>query len=260
MTHRSVDIGDMFFSASLTPMQRNWLLGLLVLWALLLFGGFIFGAPDAENTRRMPLWTRMASSIVLVAAAWSWFIFSRDTGIERYALLIAIGMTLGFLGDLFMAGVIPLPQHLLFGIGSFGIGHIFYIVAMLGLASQAGLTAAGPRWGAWAVWLLVGLGGWYLVAFRGQEHTLLTWIALPYALLLATTAGVATGLALQSSVFIPLAIGAVLFLISDLILAAVALFHVASFPLVHDVVWLTYGPAQMLIVYSVGAALTYFST
>lgn len=259
MTHRSADIGDMLFSSTLTPMQRNWLLGLLVLWALLLFGGFIFGSPDAENTRRMPLWTRMASSIVLVVAAWSWFLFTRDSGAERYALLIATGMTFGFLGDLFMADVIPLPQHLLFGIGSFGIGHVFYIIAILGLANLVGLTAAGPRWGALAVWLLLGLGGWYVVAFRGQEHTLLTWIALPYALLLATTTGVATGLALQSSLFIPLAIGAVLFLASDLILAAVSLFHVIGFPLVHDVVWLTYGPAQMLIVYSVGAALTYIT-
>ena len=64
----------------------------------------------------------------------------------------------------------------------------------------------------------------------------------------------ATGLALQVSAFVPLAIGAALFLLSDLILAA-ELFNGRSFPLIGDVIWLTYGPAQALIVYSVSAAL-----
>ena len=71
---------------------------------------------------------------------------------------------------------------------------------------------------------------------------------------LASSAGFATGLALNLSLFIPLAIGCALFLLSDLILAA-QLFAGLSFPLIGDVVWLTYGPAQMLIVYSIGAAL-----
>ena len=74
--------------------------------------------------------------------------------------------------------------------------------------------------------------------------------ALPYALLLASTAGFATGLALQSALFIPLALGAGLFLISDLILAT-QLFNKAYFWLISDVVWLTYGPGQMLIVFSI---------
>ena len=50
------------------------------------------------------------------------------------------------------------------------------------------------------------------------------------------------------------AVGAALFLASDLILAA-QLFNDLRFPLISDVVWLTYGPAQMLIVYSAGTAL-----
>ena len=71
---------------------------------------------------------------------------------------------------------------------------------------------------------------------------------------LASSAGFATGLALNLSLFIPLALGCALFLLSDLILAA-QLFAGLSFPLIGDLVWLTYGPAQMLIVYSIGAAL-----
>jgi hypothetical protein len=82
----------------------------------------------------------------------------------------------------------------------------------------------------------------------------LHYAALPYALLLSSTAGFATGLALNSGLFIPLALGCALFLLSDLIIAA-RLFNGVYFRLIDDVVWLTYGPAQMLIVYSVGAAM-----
>jgi hypothetical protein len=240
------------FSALTNPAQRMWLIGLLVLWALFLFGGFILGSGDPA--RRMPTWTRMASSATLVVAAYNWYLFARGTAVSGYALLIAIGMTFGFIGDLWLAGLLPGGRNVIGGIAAFGIGHIFYIIAFLRFSEAAGLAAAGPRWGALAVWLLLGAVGWYVVVFRGQPPTTITWIALPYALLLASTAGLATGLALQDGRFIPLAVGAALFLLSDLILAG-ELFAGLSFPLIGDVIWLTYGPAQMLIVYSVGYAL-----
>jgi hypothetical protein len=234
--------------------QQAFLLGLLVLWALLLFGGFLFGKRSAEGTRRMPAWTRMASSCTLVVAAWLWYAFTRETSVGGYALLIAVGMMLGLLGDLFLAPVFPIAQPVLAGIAAFGLGHVAYLVALVGFANAYGLNAPTPRWGALVVWLLIGAAGWYLVVFRGQKVTTLHWAALPYALLLASLAGVATELALQSALFVPLAIGAALFLLSDLILAG-ELFAGLSFPLIGDVIWLTYGPAQALIVYSVASAL-----
>ena len=246
------------FSALNSPQQRYWLLGLLFIWAILLFGGFLFGG-TADAARRMPTWSRMASSATLVAAAFSWYLFARGTAAAGYALLVAVGMTFGFLGDLLLAGVLPGGRNVILGIASFGVGHIFYITAMVRLAAEAGLTAPGPRWGALAVWLLVGLVGWYLVVWRGAASagilmSIVHWIALPYALLLATTAGLATGLALQDGRFVPLAVGAGLFLLSDLILAG-EMFSGLDFRLIGDVIWLTYGPGQMLIVYSIGAAL-----
>ena len=60
-----------------------------------------------------------------------------------------------------------------------------------------------------------------------------------------------TGLGLVCSISLTwMTVGAALFLISDLILAA-QLFNDLHFRGVGDVVWLTYGPGQMLIVYSV---------
>lgn len=234
--------------------QNLWLTALLALWAALLFGGFALGKPDADPTRRMPRWTRIGSSLALVIAAWSWAIFTRETAVSGYAPSIAAGMTLGFVGDLFMAKLLPLRQYVFGGIASFGLGHVVYIGGMSALAARAGLDAPTPRWAALIAWLCVGLVGWYVVIFRGQEHTPLHWAVLPYALLLSGTAGVAAGLALQDAAFVPLAVGAGLFLLSDLILAA-QLFTGARFPLIQDAVWLSYGPAQMLIVYSIGGAL-----
>jgi hypothetical protein len=242
--------------AGFAPAQRLWLLLLLAVWAAFLFGGFVFGRPDARHTRRMPAWTRMASSLGLVIAGWSWFWFSRSTSASAFALLLALGMTFGFLGDLFMARLLPVTQPVLGGMASFGLGHIAYVAGILAFSHRHGLDVPGPRWGAWIAWLLFGLAGWYVVAGRCQRpRTALRWAALPYSLLLASTAGLASGLALQAPTFFTLAAGGALFLLSDLILAA-RLFGNAYFPLLDDVVWLTYGPGQMLIVYSAGSALS----
>jgi hypothetical protein len=237
------------FTSLLGKPQGLWLLGLLLLWAALLFGGFLCGKLDARQTRRMPTWTRLVSSVVLVAAAWSWYWLTRGSAANTVALLIAVGMTLGMLGDVFMAKLLPVPQYVLWGMVAFGLGHVAYISAFWRLGNLRGLDASS-RWGAWAVWLLVGLIGWYFAVYRGQKPTVLHWAALPYALLLASTAGLASSRAVQAPVFVPLALGGALFLLSDLILAA-RLFSGAHFYLIDDVVWLTYGPAQALIVYAI---------
>lgn len=237
----------------MTP-ERLPLLILLVLWAGLLLGGFALGKRHEDGTRRMPAWTRLASSFVLVIAGWLWLLSARGSGAETFALLVAIGMTFGLVGDLFMAKlIVQSEKHVLGGIGAFGLGHIAYIIAFVGFGDAIGVTE--NRLAAWLIWLMIGIIGWYAAVYRGQaERSTLHYAALPYALVLASTAGFATGLALNLSAFAPLALGCALFLLSDLILAA-RLFNGVHFPLIDDVVWLTYGPAQMLIVYSIGAAI-----
>jgi uncharacterized membrane protein YhhN len=245
---------------TLTMIERYWLILLLIGWAALLFGGFAL-SKSANNTHRMPTWARMASSFTLAIAAWSWWLFTRQSDNGGLTLFIAIGMTLGFIGDLFMAKLlIKGENYVLAGIAAFGLGHVAYIIALVRYGNQAELADAGPRWGAIAsalvVWLIVGAVLWFLVVYRGADKpSTLHYAALPYALLLAGTTGVATGLALQDTVFIPVAIGAALFLFSDLLLAA-QLFNGANFPLINDVVWLLYGPGQMLIVFGAAYGIT----
>lgn len=234
----------------LTWPQVAWLLALLIAWALLLFSG-LWAEPEPGRLGRMPRNRRMLSSLMLVAAGWSLALFSRNTQAANYAAFIALGMTLGFIGDLFMANLLPGSQPVLGGMAAFGLGHMAYIAAGLQAGAAFGLGAVPPRVIAWVVWLAVGLGGWYAAVMRSGQRTVLHWMALPYALLLASTAGVATGLALQAVAFLPFAIGAALFLFSDLILAA-GLFSGWRHPRRDDIIWLLYGPGQMLIVYGVG--------
>jgi hypothetical protein len=212
----------------------------LILWAILLFGGWIFGTYNNTQVHKIPTANRMLSSAVLVSAGWLWGL-SHDGNL---ALFIALGMTFGFLGDLFMAGlIIKDDKSVLGGMSAFGIGHIFYIIGILG-TNLANMMV-------WIVFLVIAVVLWYGVVYRtAKQVSILHYAALPYALLLASTAGFAGGVALSNSAFILMAIGGMLFLISDLILAT-QLFNGVHFRGIGDVVWLTYGPAQMLIVYAI---------
>jgi hypothetical protein len=230
-----------------TKRERGWLAGLLLLWGSLLFGGFLFGTTDSSQSQCIPTWARMASSFTLVVAAWSWSLGA--PGDRRlFSALIALGMTFGLAGDLLLADLLPAPQPVPAGMAAFSLGHVAYISAILFLGRRAGLKATLRRWGSLACCLAVGLVAWFVIVYPSQAPVELRWAALGYTLLLATTAGAASGLALQAPEFTPLALGGCLFLVSDLILAG-QLFGRFQFYLLNVAVWLTYGPAQMLIVY-----------
>jgi uncharacterized membrane protein YhhN len=235
--------------------------GIWILWTAILLGGTVLseigrGTTVALLKDQILLVAHLGSSVLLAAAAWIWFLeFSRSSAATTVALFAA-GMTLGVLGDFFNSGVlqdlIKLPDPVLGGIAAFALGHIAYITACVRVARNRGYRDRGKRLGAIAFWQLFGIVAWFFVAYRGTRPgaALLVWPALPYSLLLAGTAGVATYLALENRRFSLLAAGAILFLISDLILAF-RMFR-GDFAWAGHAVWLTYGPAQMLIVYSIG--------
>lgn len=224
-----------------------------VAWAGLLFGGLAAGPIDAAAGGRMPPATRLASSGVLALAAWGWLATAWVERAGLYALLIAVGMSLGLVGDLFMASVLPAPHPALGGMGAFALGHMAYCGAFLVLAGTPGVAAGPVLTLSWLVWLGIGVASWYAVAQRGERPGLLRALALPYTLLLASTAGLGLGLGLTRPVLLLLALGGALFFVSDLLIA-MRLFRDVRRPEWNDLIWLTYGPAQMLIVYSVGLA------
>ena len=227
---------------------------LLLLWAAFLFGGFILG--PTRNNRRIPRWARLASSLILVIAAWGWQSLATPTLYRTYTTLIALGMTSGFIGDLFLANIFTSKRSkaVLGGMGGFAIGHLFYIAGMLMAASTLQLTNIYIFGATLILFWLFAFWSWRKIVIRNvardsQRPSTLQRAALPYALLLATTAALALAAALQHPPFWPLALGTILFLLSDLLLAE-ALFNDSTIPLHHDLVWLLYGPGQMFIVYS----------
>jgi hypothetical protein len=238
------------FIDNLVEPERLWVIVLLLIWAALLFGGLALGRLNAVHTHRMPIWTRMASSLTLVLMGWGGVWMARGTPLEEFALWMAVGMTLGCLGDFFMAGLIVREAAVLGGMASFGLGHIAYVLGCLSLNRVIGSDPVGTHLVFVGVWLVIGFWGWFIVVFWKARRMVLHVAALPYSLLLSTTAGVATALAAAVSGMASLAVGAALFLFSDLLLAA-QLFRSLHFRQIGDVVWLLYGPGQMLIVLSV---------
>jgi hypothetical protein len=236
------------------PLQRGWIITLVILWAGLLFGGFVFGKTDSQQEQRMPTWTRIGSSCMLVIAAWSWCAFTRHDSLAPFNVLFAVGITLGLVGDIALAGLFRIKQSTLAGLAAFGAGHIAYIAAFGIVAAHLGDIRPGLFTITLIAWLLVGALGWYIVVFRNSQATLLHRLALLYTLLLAGVAGVATALAVQAHTFVPAAIGATLFFCSDLILAA-QLFRNLHFPFIGDAIWFTYGPGQLLILTALNSAL-----
>lgn len=192
---------------------------------------------------------KAGSSVILVAGAWFWAITSSPV-LRSAATLIAIGMTLGCLGDAspLLGPLWPDPQRTLANMVLFGIGHTAYIGACLQLRRLEGLTDRRAVWrNAIVLWLILGAVAWYVTARMGPHHRVMQIPALAYTLLLATTVGVTCGLAGQNRRYLPMAFGAVLFLVSDLLLALWIFHDVVYRPF--DLVWLSYGVGQMLIVY-----------
>ncbi len=224
---------------------------------MLLATAMILGNVQQHNAP-LPKAARMGSSLVLVLVAWEASRVLAPGAVKSFAFAIATGMTLGAIGDFFNAGLlsfIPLSHPVLGGIIAFGLGHIAYILGCWRLAQRFGLTDRRAMGLSIFGWQMIATVAWYFVALCGDQTRTLVWPALPYSLLLAGTAGITAGLALQEARFFLLALGGALFLLSDLILAF-GMFHGRG-AYGTEAVWLTYGPGQMLIVFSILIAARY---
>lgn len=218
---------------------------LALVWALLLSTGLIVGGLEADGLVRAPVWSRIGSSATLAVAAWLWAA-SESWGTPAVSL-IAAGMSLGLAGDLFMARLLPAANRVVPAVAAFGLGHLAYNAAFVLIAGTTGVPPAAliPPW---LLWQGIGVAGWWVVVRRGAAASPLRWAALPYTLLLCSIAGLGLALALNLPSMWPLAVGPALFAASDLLIAA-RIFGRLHFPLIEKVIWLTYGPAQALIVY-----------
>ncbi|MBC8448298.1 MAG: lysoplasmalogenase [Chloroflexi bacterium] len=243
---------------SALPISRPWaivLYTLLAVWAALLLLGFAFGRLDEERINRIPRANRMLSSAILVACALIlWLSGAANTLLAGYAALLFFGMAFSFLGDLIMAKLLPLPQYVLLGMGAFGVAHGLYIASYLRLGAVLGLQSGAARAAGLFGFLLIAVVLWWTLIRSPQTSAVLTYGSLGYTLLIATMGGLAVSLALQEARFLPLALGGVLFAISDTLLGH-RLFQRGHFLLIGDLIWMTYIVGQLLIVFSTATAL-----
>ncbi|CAG0934526.1 hypothetical protein TFLX_03529 [Thermoflexales bacterium] len=228
----------------LNPAYTIVLLGYGAIPVVLLIA-FVLGRTNAERTRRTIKSLRLSTSLIVVACAW--IIFSATTTLRLPALLIALGMTFGALGDLVLAEVIPLPKRMISGIIIFAIGHLCYIAGFSQVARTLGLNDPFTGSLLWVVFVIVAAALWFFLVYNPAKSRVLNIGSLFYGWLIAVMAGTATALALSDPRFTLTAIGGVLFLISDIILGNRELRDNAWF-LVHDVIWVLYITGQALIV------------
>ncbi len=227
---------------------------LLIGVGALLIGGFVFNPYNTDRLGRMPKITELPQSVLLIAlAVIVWLTAARDTPLATLGLLVAVGMALGFVGDLFMANVFKQENHVLFGMLAFAAGHVCYMLGFREIAVHFGLHDLASYALALVLTWGVALVLWFTL-IRKPGGDVMQYAALSYALFLASMAGFALGLALQQGAFLPLAIGALSFLVSDALIAA-RIFAGRSFAYLGDVIWATYILAQTLIVTAVPVAL-----
>ena len=221
---------------------------------LLLAGGLIFGQFNQEQTGRLPLPIRiLLSAIVLLGSILGWCVGTKGTAVETYAMWIFLGMAAGFVGDLIMARLIPVPNRLILGMIAFGMGHVCYSSGFVHLIRKSAI-GTGPAGVALAATLAFSVWAWYAFVRNPQANTAINVGSLLYGLLFGVTAALSCTLATHDRHYASLAAVALSFMVSDLLLGNwVIRGHV--WKSVNDVIWVCYASGQLLIVYSVAAAL-----
>lgn len=211
----------------------------------LLAGGWLVGMTRGcwQERDHIAKPVRMSASVLVSTAA----VIGALRQPDRVPRLAAMGMLCGTAGDLLLAEVVPTPAPpLLAGMLAFGIGHVCYLrSASLHIREQR--LPRRLTWGGLSLGWLTAASGWRALAYQPQHDPAFKAATLAYALLLGSLAGVGGALAVADRRLLRLGVGGLLFLFSDLVLAA-GQFRGLEFPGSNDLVWLTYLPAQILIV------------
>ncbi|QWU43422.1 lysoplasmalogenase [Bacillus sp. NP247] len=216
------------------------LVGQIILFVM----GAIYAIGQTKRTRNnmpLPLAVRLILSFSLTgSASWIWL---QDPSVE-YSTWVALGMTLSTVGDLFMAGLIPIGHRLIGGMVTFALAHCFYVKAFL----QTGISWNG-FWIGLLVYGLFLIIGWFFFIRNEKQDKLFTIGALIYGLWVGGMACFAFALYYENIGiwWIP-ALGGLLFVISDFIIGVT---DIGGRKLKYEPLWIwfTYVAAQMCIVY-----------
>ncbi len=171
--------------------------------------------------------------------------------------LICAGMGFSFLGDAMLMEYPPIRslvrQYFLWGMGFFAVAQALYTRALWLLYARGSGNLQWPLWLMIALFVIAGLVfmAW-IVLFRHRQPLVLRIGATIYSVLVATMAGSAVAVCIATvGRGWPLLIGGPLFMISDLLIA-LRDFSGADMERGDTWIWLTYVPAQLLLI--VGSA------
>ncbi len=145
-----------------------------------------------------------------------------NDSITKFGLTVLVGLVFGMLGDIFLDQKWVYPKddkkYLYAGFGVFGVGHVFYISA---LAVTAGLKFTQVLLGC-CVGLVVVIANVFIERFSDQDFGEFRPVVMLYSFLVGSTPGVALVASVVTkgeAAFIVFTVGAVFFLISDIILS-----------------------------------------
>ena len=172
--------------------------------------------------------------------------------IWKYALLIVMGGVFGLMGDIYLDQKWLYTEHkdqyLNMGFISFGIGHFFYMAAMYIHAGFVAKDMLIPV----AIGAVIALGNLVLEKPTQQKFGKFKAIVTVYGLILGTMAGTALMAYIKTKqpAFLVYTIGAVFFLLSDLILSPMYFGEGKNTPVNFVLNHTTYYVGQYMIAFS----------
>ncbi|MBN1285915.1 MAG: hypothetical protein JXB47_10995 [Anaerolineae bacterium] len=234
---------------------------LLIIVLLIVFGGFLafgfaFGSLATDRTRRQSNTTRLPQAAVLAVCALIWWLFAaRSTSIETFARCVFLGMALSFASNVVMAGLLRIENRVLWNMVIGGAGCIFYILALRELQILFDLGDKSTLVLMLVVGWVVSVGVWMGLIVVSEGGPATNTGTLIYGLLLGSMAAYAGALAVQMPGLMPVAAGAGLNFIANMLWGNHTLRN-NNWYLVSDVAWITYIFGQALIVFTTATVLT----
>lgn len=224
---------------------------LYTLIAILLAGVFIATGkkPDAKCKVRLPKPIRILLSILLAFSAF--LIWQSSQYAYVYCTWVLIGMLLSLIGDLAMAEVIAFHNRMVGGMVFFFLAHCSYITAYIRTLNQSSLPLIS--WNFIIIFAFLEITvylvwRYFIMNHEGKQG--LNIGSLLYGFCIAFMASTAVSLAVTvGRPWYAAAAGAILFMISDLIIAVTKI-GTASFNYSEIYIWVTYVSGQIGIIYS----------
>lgn len=205
---------------------------------------------ENQSNGELHLGVRMGFSSFMIIISFILWVDNCIPNLKLYSLMILLGMIFSAIGDGIMAYVIEVKNRLVSGMTFFSLAHLFYIIGYIIATVKLGYYFS-------RIWIILILGYiliyalWRLLAYSKNNSLKLNIVGLIYALIIGTMALCALNLAILSNgAFLYTALGAILFILSD---SLIAISEIQGKNIKYSalLVWNTYVIAQIFIVYQI---------